>query len=98
MVTSDAKGRKIKSKVTKERCLEEPRRKAMTWSMRLKLVFNIDITICRYCQGVVKVIACIEERQVIARILAHKNKQQDSQPLTTFLGIRAPPYASISGS
>jgi len=40
-------------------------RKAMTWAMRLKRVFNIDITICRFCQGHLKVIACIEERQVI---------------------------------
>jgi ribosomal protein S27E len=98
MVTSDAKGRKIKSKVTKERCLEEPRRKAMTWSMRLKLVFNIDITICRYCQGVVKVIACIEERQVIDKILAHLNKHQSGNPPTAFLGIRAPPHISMSAA
>jgi len=95
MVTSEAKGRKNKSKATKEQCLEEPPRAAMTWAMRLKRVFNIDITICRYCQGVVKVIACIEERQVIDKILAHINKQESSKPLTTFLGIRAPPYVSM---
>ena len=48
----------------------------MTWAMRLKRVLNIDITICRYCQGTVKVIAFNEERQVIDKILAHINKHQ----------------------
>ena len=70
----------------------------MTWAMRLKRVFNIDITICRFCQGTVKVIACIEERHVIDKILAHINKQQKDKPTTTFLGIRAPPHASMSAA
>lgn len=96
MVTSDAIGRKPKSKVTKEQSLEEPPRKAMTWAMRLKRVFNIDITICRYCQGHVKVIACIEERQVINKILVHINKHQSDKLTTAFLGIRAPPYVPMS--
>jgi len=91
MVTSDAIGRKPKSKATKEEGQEELPRKAMTWAMRLKRVFNIDITICRFCQGHLKVIACIEERQVIEKILAHLNKQQNDKPTTAFLGIRAPP-------
>jgi hypothetical protein len=98
MVTSDAIGRTTKSKVTKEQCLEEPRSKTMTWAMRLKRVFNIDITICRYCQGVLKVIACIEERQVIDKILAHINKHQSGKPPTSFLGIRAPPRISMSAA
>jgi hypothetical protein len=99
MVTSDAIGRKTKSKVTKEQCLEEPGSKMMTWAMRLKRVFNIDITICRYCQGTVKVIACIEERQIIDRILAHiNNKHQSGKPPTAFLGIRAPPHSSMSAA
>jgi hypothetical protein len=86
MVTSNANGRKNKSEATKEQCLEEHPRGAMTWAKRLKRVFNFDITICRYCQGAVKIIACIEERLVINKILAHINKQQNSKSLTAFLG------------
>jgi hypothetical protein len=98
MVTSDAIGRKNKSKATKEHCLEEAPRGAMTWALRLKRVFNIDITICRYCQGGVKIIACIEERSVIDKILAHINKQQNNKSPTAFLGIRAPPHISMSAA
>ena len=34
----------------------------------------------------------------IDKILAHRNNQQNSEPLTTFLGVRAPPYAAISAT
>jgi len=64
----------------------------MSWAMRLKRVFNIDITVCRHCQGVVRIIACIEDRQVINTILAHVNRKQE--PLASVMagaGIRAPP-------
>jgi len=45
----------------------------MTWAQRLKRVFDIDIDIkvCRHCGGSVKVIACIEDRDIADRILAH---------------------------
>lgn len=43
----------------------------MTWTQRLKRVFNIDIEICRECGGAVKVIASIEEPVVTRRILDH---------------------------
>jgi len=49
----------------------EARRSKMSWAMRLKRVFNINITVCRHCQGRVSIIACIEERAVIDKILAH---------------------------
>ncbi len=44
---------------------------AMTWAQRLKRVFNIDINTCPRCGSAVKVIACIEEQEVIDKILAH---------------------------
>ena len=47
MVTSDAIWRKNKSESTKEQSLEEAPHGAKTWALRLKRVFNIDITICR---------------------------------------------------
>ena len=49
------------------------RRVAMSWAQRLKRVFNIDIDIevCDRCGGSVKVIACIDDQDVIDSILAH---------------------------
>lgn len=77
----------------------EARRSKMSWAMRLKRVFNIDITVCRHCQGRVRIIACIEERAVIDKILAHLNQQQQQQPQTSVqvsLCIRAPPIERVS--
>lgn len=71
--------------------VHEGRRK-MSWSERLKRVFNIDITVCRRCQGAVRIIACIEDSHVISQILAHISHQY--KPIcrsTPGLGIRAPP-------
>jgi hypothetical protein len=39
----------------------------MTWAQRLKRVFNIDIETCRVCGGAVRIIACIEDSQVIEK-------------------------------
>jgi len=43
----------------------------MTWAQRLKRVFNIDIEVCPECSGKVRVIASIEDPQVIKKILNH---------------------------
>lgn len=43
----------------------------MTWAQRLKRVFDIDIKVCAFCSGVVKIIACIEDQAVINKILSH---------------------------
>jgi len=58
---------------------EEPpppgeRRAAMTWAQRLKRVFGIDIQTCAACGGAVRIIACIEDPEVIEKILAHLDK------------------------
>jgi hypothetical protein len=67
----------------------------MSWAMRLKRVFNIDVTVCRHCQGSMRIIACIEDRQVINKILAHINRKQEPfSPVMTGTGIRAPPADS----
>lgn len=42
----------------------------MSWAQRLKRVFRIDIEACARCGGKLKVIANIEEPEVIAKILA----------------------------
>ena len=64
----------------------------MTWAQRLKRVFNIDIEVCSRCGGSVKVIACIEEQDVIDRILAHLREQGTGSPCP------APPGAPNQGA
>ena len=59
--------------------LVTPRHVAMSWAQRLKRVFGIDIDTCARCGGTFKVIASIEEPQVIARILAHLQKSAPDQ-------------------
>jgi ribosomal protein S27E len=69
-----------------------PRHLAMTWAQRLKRVFGVEINTCARCGGKLKVIASIEEPQVIARILAHLEKTAaDQQQAVRPLGARAPP-------
>jgi hypothetical protein len=43
----------------------------MNWARRLKRVFRIDIEKCEHCGGRVKVIASIEDPDVIEKILRH---------------------------
>ena len=59
----------------------------MTWVQRLKRVFSIDIETCPECGGKLRVIACIEEPQLIAKILGHVH-QRDAAAGTE---ARAPP-------
>jgi len=66
---------------------------AMTWAQRLKRVFNIDIETCGRCGGSLKVIACIEDQDVIDRILAHLRDKEQGTPTLPHLAppTRAPP-------
>ena len=68
---------------------------AMSWAQRLKRVFNIDIDIevCDRCGGSVKVIACIEDQDVIDSILAHLREKEQGRPTLSYLArhSRAPP-------
>jgi hypothetical protein len=55
----------------------------MSWMQRLKRVFAIDIETCPDCGGKLRVIACIEDPPVIAKILAHGQRREalfDSTP------------------
>ncbi len=49
----------------------------MSWAQRLKRVFAIDIEQCERCGARVRIIASIEDRLVIQRILNHLGLQQD---------------------
>ena len=91
-VTSEGKEKQLPSTATEFPAICEERRGKMSWAMRLKRVLNIDVTVCRHCQGPVRIIACIEDRQVINKILAHINRKQEPLALVmTGTGIRAPP-------
>ena len=95
-VTGDGKDKQPLSTVTTEPPADsEERRGKMNWAMRLKRVFNIDVTVCRHCQGAMRIIACIEDRQVINKILAHINRKQEFLvSVMAGAGIRAPPTDS----
>ena len=66
---------------------------AMNWAQRLKRVFNINIDVCGHCGGSARVIACIEDQDIIDRILAHLRKKEQDIPTLPLLTPppRAPP-------
>jgi len=41
----------------------------LDWAALLKRVFAIDVMVCARCEGPMRVIACLEEPAVVARIL-----------------------------
>ena len=78
---------------------EEPtpaeRRAAMTWAQRLKRVFGIDIETCTACGGAVRIIACIEDADVIEKILTHLDAQGAECEATRRPPCRAPPQRGL---
>ena len=60
----------------------------MSWAQRLKRVFAIDIEVCPDGGGKLRVIASIEDPQLIAKILAHLRARQAA---TVEAVARAPP-------
>ena len=70
----------------------------MTWAQRLKRVFKIDIETCNECGGAVKIIASIEDPEVIKKILAYLDKKAVSAAPISLPECRAPPSAgSLEG-
>jgi hypothetical protein len=65
----------------------------MGWAQRLKRVFGIEIDTCQRCGGTLRIVASIEQPEVIAMILAHleRTAPQPKQPEVP-LGARAPPW------
>ena len=66
---------------------------SMTWAQRLKRVFGIEIERCEKCGGKVKIIACIEDPEVIQKILKHLGLDEASQTRN-----RSPPVGLFSDS
>jgi len=63
----------------------------MTWAQRLKRVFGIDIETCPGCAGAVRSIACIEDHDVIDKILTHLDTRAAQSP--TPGALRPPSWA-----
>jgi len=89
------KGKKVKTPDEEQDQTAAEKRASMTWAKRLKRVFNIDIETCSECGGEVRIIASIEDPEVIRKILAH----MDEKITLTGTGIlpetRAPPSTGL---
>ena len=70
-----------------EQAKPDPSLAPMTWMQRLKRVFAIDVETCPKCGGTLRVIACIEDPDLIATILGHIRACDDAEPPQP----RAPP-------
>lgn len=60
----------------------------MTWAKLLNRVFQVDVTLCQFCRGEIKVVAAIMERTAIEKILSHLGLP--TQPPVIF-PARSPP-------
>ena len=58
----------------------KPNAYSITWAQRLKRVFSIDIEKCEKCGGPVRIIASIEDPDVIQKILKHLGLDQPEDP------------------
>jgi len=96
MVTPAKRGKGKKVKSPKEALDQTPAEKhiSMTWAMRLKRVFDIDIETCSECGGDVRIIASIEDPVVIRMILAHLNKKMALAENSLLPDCRASPASS----
>ena len=68
---------------------------AMTWAQRLKRVFAIDIERCRGCGGSLRVIACIEDAEVIERILRCVERRAEAAEPPLPFSPRGPPLPGL---
>ena len=63
----------------------------MSWALRLKRVFGVEIESCIRCGGKLNILASIEEPKVIAKILPQLQKRApDDDPPELPLGAWAP--------
>ena len=88
-------GRHARTADREERTPAE-RRAAMSWAQRLKRVFGIDIETCAACGGAVRIIACVEDVQVIEKILAHLDAKASEPEAALRPPCRAPPQRGLS--
>jgi len=67
----------------------------MTWAQRLKRVFDIDIETCSECGGDIRIIACIEDPEVIRKILAYLVEKVTPTGAGLLPESRAPPATGL---
>jgi hypothetical protein len=68
----------------------------MSWAQRLKRVFKLDLESGEGCGGQVRVIACLEDPLVIAKILSHLDRQPPPSASTVPpLPARGPPRQGV---
>ena len=93
LVTPAKRGKGVKPVASAEVRSPTERHAAMTWAQRLKRVFNIEIEVCSRCGGSVSVISCIEDQDIIDKILAHLREKDQTSPTLPLLTppSRAPP-------
>jgi hypothetical protein len=98
-VTPAKRGRGGQSGAAAE--VDEPtaaeRRASMTWAQRLKRVFGIDIETCPACGGSVRIVACIEDPDVIGKILSHLAGKAAGPEAAQLPPSRGPPQLGLFG-
>ncbi len=67
-------------------CSPRRRHRRRGWARLLKRVFDLDLEHCPQCGGDMKIIAAIEEPEVIAKILMHLRLPARARPTLTRLG------------
>ncbi len=67
----------------------------MTWAQRLKRVFNTGMGTCPACGGALRIIACIEDPEVIEKILTHLETKGAEPEATRRQPCRAPPQTGL---
>jgi hypothetical protein len=68
---------------------------SMGWARRLKRVFGIEIERCAECGGALKIIASIEDPEVIGHILQHLGLDRSEDRGPWLPAARAPPSAAV---
>ena len=89
LVTPAKRGKGANRLPYKEAASSAERHAAMTWAQRLKRVFPIEV--CGRCGGSVRVIACIEDQDIIDKILAHLHDKDTPTLPHLAPPTRAPP-------
>ena len=64
----------VPQKPVEEQENQKPKSYSMTWAKRLKRVFAIEIVKCEKCGGSVRIIASIEDPEIIQKILKHHRR------------------------
>ncbi len=83
--------RRARENVARTPGIDEPQ------AQRLKRVFQIDVETWRACGGAVRIIACIEDRLVIGKILTHLDNKSQSVDLSRLPPCRGPPQSGLLG-